>query len=154
MQRQHPAPPKAQRFNSLQTSQLFSDPGKKREPFLGKTIFFVGQPPKKIGKRMGTTEQLRQVSLWHWLQHHGHGSFASPSKTGAAFSLGVASCTGDPIDCGFSLWLPLRILQKENKENQGSTRHPPEKGILENSPGEWRKNNRYPPERQTQFCGP
>ena len=39
--------------------QLFSDPGKKREPFLGKTIL-VGQPPKKRkGTRIGATEQLR-----------------------------------------------------------------------------------------------
>ena len=36
-------------------TQLFSDPGKKREPFLGKTIL-VGQPPKK--KKKGATEQL------------------------------------------------------------------------------------------------
>ena len=35
------------------------DPGKRREPFLGLGPFLVGQPPKKRGKRIGATEQLR-----------------------------------------------------------------------------------------------
>ena len=40
-------------------SQFFSDPGrKKREPFLGGRPSLVG-PPKKRGKIMGATEQLR-----------------------------------------------------------------------------------------------
>ena len=37
-------------------TQLFSDPGKKREPFFGKTIL-VGKIPKKKGKK-GATDQL------------------------------------------------------------------------------------------------
>ena len=39
-------------------SQLFSDPGQKREPFFGKTTL-VG-PPKKRGTLIGATEQLRK----------------------------------------------------------------------------------------------
>ena len=60
----------AQRFlqNNMQAlSQLFSDPGKKREPLFGKTIL-VGQPPKKRGKK-GATEQLScgsQLTLKDW----------------------------------------------------------------------------------------
>ena len=46
---------------SLSLSQLFSDPGKKGNPFFGKTIL-VGQPPKK-GKTIGATEQLSSPSL-------------------------------------------------------------------------------------------
>ena len=46
-----------------QATQSFSDPGKKREPFLGKTIFNAGThppPQKKKGQRKGATEPLRQ----------------------------------------------------------------------------------------------
>ena len=38
---------KKRRPNRPAVSQWCSDPGKTREPFLGKTRFFVGQPPKK-----------------------------------------------------------------------------------------------------------
>ena len=41
--------------------QLFSDPGKKREPILGLGPFLVEQPPDKKGKK-GATEQLSTFS--------------------------------------------------------------------------------------------
>ena len=40
-------------------TQLFSDPGKKREPFLELGPFLERQPPKEKGKK-GTTGQLRK----------------------------------------------------------------------------------------------
>ena len=39
-------------------SQLFSDPGNKGNPVWGRP--FLVQPPKKRGKRIGATEQLRR----------------------------------------------------------------------------------------------
>ena len=43
---------------SVGMTQLFSDPGEKKEPFLGKTILWWGSHQKTKGKN-GATEQLR-----------------------------------------------------------------------------------------------
>ena len=78
--------------------QLFSDPGKKREPFFGKTVL-VWQPPKKREK--GATEQLSIITFItvHEIHHSLPAIVAAWKSASATAKCRPKECAQMPCRC-------------------------------------------------------